>query len=224
MILCEKDNVNDIVNIYSLKEKKKELKRYKAALLLTAKKDELFMKFSTTDELEINGVTRGNGIKLNSKYNSLSKDTYEHSYPYPEKQLIHECIISKYLNDELVNATMLSVSQKDKTNDLLITTDVKLPDYRNNSFVLENLLNLPKELSTIQLIQSSNLSELYRRMVSEKLDISEQLKYFSIEYVNGVDFREVEKLYNCGLLEKESFIDCKRKINESYKILQMIRH
>ena len=228
MYICEKDNDKDIINIYSLNAKIEKLKRYKAAILLAGKRESLFYKFSTTDGFEITTARNGSTVKLDSNKNTLEKEQVETTYPYSEKLLIQQCIISKYLNSELNNATMLTIDKIEKNNhinrDFLITTDVKTDNYNFNGFTLENLLNLPKELSTIHLIESNNLNELYKRVIYEKLNIDEQLELFRLNYIDSIDYKDIEKLYNAGLISKEPYYECKMKIAEGSKILKMIKH
>lgn len=219
MYLCEKKD--DIVNVYMLNKKQKELKRYKQILLLT-KKEKLFYKLFSDDSLKLSNLCRGNDISI-SNDDILTDDFIGKTYPYTEKLLAHEAIISMYADDKLENAKVASIKNGKEEKDYVITTGIQI-DNNTDKFSVENMLNLPQELTAIQLIESSNWSKLYDKVNKNNLNIDDQLKLFKLEYIDSIDFKKIEMLYNAGIIYEQDFRTAQRRINEQSKVLQMIKH
>lgn len=81
---------------------------------------------------------------------------------------------------------------------------------------IEDIIEIPKSLYLLQLLQQENF------IVIKDEDFSEQLNLFNFSYINQISLDELEKMDNCGITEN-AYSKTINKANNDEHILKLLK-
>ena len=226
------DRKDNSIDIYSICANEEKIKEYKKSIISCLDIDELFYQLTTnnsyiksqfvdSDNLSqplffSNGVIMGNKgwIKL-----VPMKDTSSYNYQNQKE------LIEKYIEGEYDNLSIKSVIENRtgsnnlyKNYELLLVENFiekrnAISTFRKAWSECNNVINLPRKLFLLYLLQHGE----YGRLVFE--NINEQLTLFDIEYLKSVSIIDIKNMLGTGLFS-DTLTDIDNKANNGSKILQ----
>lgn len=234
MYLYDKKGNN--IDIYSFEPTKKDLVEYRARLLQQKDPKDLFYKFETTSKTITNRFLNGDELDFHSIqkedkssdcsdwWAQLGKDTYDCTYPYKSKKVEQQELIQKYINGDFSTIIPTRIFEfipqddsADYINNFLVTTpptEIYSNVEKRKYYSLENIIDLPTKLCTLQLLQNGR----FKQVLYNNLDFQEQLELFKIKRLNTVSVKEMEKMFKYGLLTG-TYDEVLKNISDTQKIL-----
>lgn len=224
------DRKDNSIDIYTMNPKVEELKRYRKNVIKRQKIEEMFyslktncqntlIKFNTYEDIDIKFLDYDNDNAIEIGYWSKLRPMGKVE-PY-EKEIQQE-IIEKYIEGGYDSTKPVKIFEyaweDDIANELnrLVKTESEKIIHRNsqgNVWEIKNLINLPKNLYLLQLLQQGK----YGRLILE--NITRQLSLFDIEYLKSVNIMDIKDMIETGLVSG-TLSDAIDKANIGSKILQ----
>lgn len=221
------------IHIYRMEPKEEELKKYRKKLL--KKHEPIFYDLKTNSEDTIKGLFNRDEIDIRSiNYNSSSQwSTIEKNdksnireeelkpYDY-EQRKVQKNMMKRYINGEYSTLEPTRVYEFIYEDDLDCTVYKFLKpncarniNKEQNIWQIENMMDLPKKLYLLQLLQLGD----FEKLISE--DIKEQFQLFDINYWETMRKNKISEMIETGLFS-ESFDDIMKKVEKSSKVLQKV--
>lgn len=230
LIYDKKDNS---IDIYSIQEKKDELKRFKKSVLQKHKNEQLFyslktnceqtiQRFRDADDLDIRFLSYDNSTPLDvGTWSSINVMQNSYSYDTQTQKEILEKYIDGAYDDLVPTRTSEFIWQDDldcEIHRLLKPEEARIvsQNSQGNVWEIKNMINLPRSLYLLHLLQHGKFSKL----VSE--NITRQLNLFEIDYLRSVSLKDIEDMIKTGLVSG-TVIGAIEKAETGSKILQKIK-
>lgn len=228
MLIYDKKDTE--IDVYSIEANTEKIKDYKKRIIDSLDVDELFYKLTTNSSNIVSKIKNNsyqpliysNGAFMDNRgWLKLiqMKDTFSYD-PQRRKE-----IIEKYIEGEYDNLDIKSIIERIfkggsiyKNHSLLLvenfsSTRNTIGDFREVLFEYNNVVDLPKKLYLLYLLQHGE----YGRLISE--DITEQLSLFDINYLKSVSMSDIKEMIDTGLFS-DTLLDIDKKSNIGSKILQ----
>lgn len=127
-------------------------------------------------------------------------------------------LLQHFYNNEYVNSHVARVELKAKLMYLLIASNYIISKKENGKLIMkvEDIINLPKSLYLLQLLEQEKFSLIAGE------DLSEQLDLFDFCYVNNISLKELQKTDACGIT-KGAYLKTINKSNNDKYILQLLK-
>lgn len=211
------------IDIYTLKAKKEELKNYKKNILLRLKQEDLFYTFKTNYETFLNKFNYAKNINFNYNNEKKLKHWFE---LYKTKELnsddfeIQKSIIDKYIEGEYNLLIPTKTIKKHIYNESENSVYYFLKPEKGKTikkhnqertFEIKNMINLPKKLYLLHLIEQGIFYDLIKE------DIEEQLKLFDLSFSKRISINNSNDIYSIS-----SICNNTKKIENDSKILKKI--
>lgn len=225
------DKKDDSIDIYTLQARQEELKKYRKEVLQGYDTSSLFYCLKTGVESIAKNFLKGGDFdicdvdsrgwrKLDSGWSLIDRMSKKVSDSDIE---IQKKILEKYIEGEysslvpsrVYDTTVEHVEYYDK---YLFLKPEKIKEIWNSIIFwqINNMLNLPRNLYLLQLIELGRFEQL------TKENIKEQLQLFDIDYSKRVKVSEIEELLSTSLVSGK-IEDVIKKAKVGSKILQKIR-
>lgn len=229
------DRKDTEIDIYSIEANTEKIKDYKKRIIDSLDEDELFYKLTTNSSCFISQTTIkdnlfqplffSNGVFIDNKvWLKLirMKDTFSYDSQRQKE------IIEKYIEGEYDNLNIKSIIERIskggsiyKNHSLLLVENFSptrntIGDFREVLFEYNNVVDLPKKLYLLYLLQHGE----YERLISE--DITEQLSLFDIYYLKSVSMSDIKEMIDTGLFS-DTLLDIDKKSNVGSKVLQKVK-
>ncbi len=224
------------IDIYQMNPKEKKLRDYRKKSL--EEQDTIFYDLKTNcedtilslfhkDELDIRVLECNSSSQWSFiEKNDMSKKPKKEIKPYDyEKRQIQKDMIKKYINGEYGTLEPTRVFEFIPEDDLdcavyhLLRSEnatmVPLSDFKE-IWQVQNMMNLPKNLYLLQLLQLRDFEKL------EFEDITKQLQLFDIDYSKSVKISDAFDMLETGLVSG-TVDDVMKKVEASSKIFQKVR-
>lgn len=219
------DKKSDAIDLYTIEEDSRKIKRYKKEVLQRNKGANLFLSLKTNNERTINEFNGSTDIEYCSLNYDDSTPTnlgyYSQIYQSNKQDDILEQYIEGYY-DSIIPKRVYTYSKEDGLDHelfhLLALEEVRkaYPTLRGSEYSIQNMLNLPTTLYLLQLLQLGKYENLASR------DISRLLELFNIEYLKSVKLSEIEEVLATGLVNG-SMEEVLKKAETSSLILRKVR-
>jgi hypothetical protein len=228
MFLYEKKE--SAVNVYSLEAKKDALKEYRKQILVKEKLNELFWlleidsknildRFIREDEIDI-GFLRENDNN-SSWWSNFQPQDSKNATLTKTKEILYQGIVNKYINGELADKDITIAFIPDGGVDcylgsyMQIDNPITIDSTESKKYYrLENIMKLPTELLVLHLLETGKFDAILRY----GFDFNKQISLFEIDKVDSIDYEEINKMINFGLLNNARKIE--NTINVTEKILK----
>lgn len=224
------DRKGNSIDVYTMNPKEEELKRYRKNVMRRQKVEEMFYslktncpntltKFNTNEDVDIKFLDYDNDTVIDVGYWS-SLNPMENVEPY-EKEM-QQKIIENYIEGVYDSVKPVKVFdynwEDDVTTDLnrLLKTEpekIVCIHSRGNTWEIKNLINLPKSLYLLHLLQHGQ----YGRLIFE--NITKQLSLFDIEYLKSISIMDIKNVIETGLVSGTLY-DAVSRADVGSKILQ----
>lgn len=224
------DRKGNSIDIYTMNPKVEEVKRYRKSVIRRHKTEIMFYTLRTNCKDTIANFNEGGEIDI--KLLNYDKDTIIEVSPWssleslgnlePSEVETQQEIIERYIEGEYDSVNPVKTFDyncKDdiftELNRLLKTESEKIvtKNSQGNIWEIKNIINLPKSLYLLQLLQQGK----YGRLISE--NITRQLSLFDIEYLKSVNIMDIKDMIETGLVSGTLF-EAVSKANIGSKILQ----
>ena len=188
------DKKDDSIDIYSIQAKKEELKKFRKNVLQKHKNEQLFYylrtncektieRFKTADDIDISFLNYDNSSPLDvGTWSSIDIMQNLHSCVIQtQKEILEKYIDGTY--DDLITTRTFELICKDdldcEIHRLLKPEEAKIVSQNShgNVWEIKNMINLPRNLYLLHLLQHGKFSKL----TSE--NITRQLQLFEIDYL-----------------------------------------
>lgn len=195
------DKKGDTIEIYTIKEKTEELKKYKKGVISRCK-EPMFYSFKTNIENTAHAFENSREIwqfKLNRDYYSVfDNNEFSSLEVIPEnKEMLNKYILGDYNTLKPIISTDYDYEkQKDKVvHKFIRPEEAKITTYSSNkSWTFNNVIDLPQNLYLLQLLLVGD----YKNLVNA--NISKQLSLFEIEYLKSVNLLQIKEMIETGLV------------------------
>ncbi len=227
------------INIYSFEPIRSDMARYKEKVLKETDNNNLFYRFETTSEtiqkrflngyeIDINTIQKDDNSKdFSDWWAQLGNDTYRDIDPFKTKKIEQQEIIKKYINGEYSDVTptrilnYLKYSTTYYQNVFLVTaqpSSIYSSIEKRTYYKLENIINLPVELAILQLLEKG----MFSQVLGSYLNIKDQLKLFKIELLDSVSIKEMNKMFDYGILT-DAYSEAMQNVSNTQKILEKLK-
>ena len=227
------DKKEDSIDIYSIHGKKEELKKFRKSVLQRHKNDNLFYYLRTNNEKTIQKFESAKDIdyKFLDYENSTPLDVGTWSTIGQMKEIskydlqTQQEVLEKYIEgdyDSLVPTRVFEFTWKDdldcETHRLIKPEEAKVifQNSHGNVWQISNMINLPRNLYLLQLLQQGR----YDVLTSE--NISRQLQLFDIEYLKNIKLSDIQEMLSTGLVN-ETIESAIKKAETGSRILQKVK-
>ena len=209
MLIYDKNGNN--IDIYTMNPKLEELKRYRKNVMKRQKIEEMFyslktncpntlIKFNTSEDVDIKFLDYDNDTVIETGYWSRLCPMGDVG-PYDKE--IQQKIIENYIEgvyDSIRPVKVFDYNWEDdittEFNRLLQTEGARIviKNSQGNVWEIKNMINLPRSLYLLHLLQQGKYGEL----ISE--NITRQLSLFDIEYLKKVKIMDIKNAIETGLV------------------------
>lgn len=228
MLIYDKNGNN--IDIYTMNPKLEELKRYRKNVIRRQKIEDMFYslktncpntltKFNTNEDVDIKFLDYDNDMVIETGYWSRLCPMGNVG-PYDKE--IQQKIIENYIEgvyDSVKPVKVFDYNWEDdittELNRLLKTEPEKIVNIhsRRNTWEINNLINLPKSLYLLHLLQHGQ----YGRLLFE--NITRQLSLFDIEYLKSISIVDIKNVIETSLVSGTLY-DAVSRADVGSKILQ----
>lgn len=207
------------IDIYHMNPKKKKLKEYRKKLLLDAK-DPIMYRLRTNNKAAIDRMLGQKEVDI--YYVNCKGKTWSSIEALDWKGLsLQKDILIKYVNGKystleptrVLDNFDCTVYRFLRPNDVEI--EQKSSEYKP-TWQIDNMINLPKKLYLLQLLQLGDFEELVSK------DIEKQLQLFDINYWRSVKIDDVSDMIETGLVSGTAQ-EMMKKVKASSKILKKVK-
>lgn len=224
------DQKGNNIDVYTMNPKVEELKKYRRNVMRRQKIEDMFYslktncpntinKFNTNEDIDIKFLDYDNDTVIETGYWSRLRPMKDVE-PY-EKEMQQE-IIERYIEgvfDSIRPVKVFDYNWEDdittELNRLLTTEHEKIVNIhsRGNTWEVKNIINLPKSLYLLHLLQHGQ----YGRLIFE--NITKQLSLFDIEYLKSISIMDIKNVIETGLVSGTLY-DAVSRADVGSKILQ----
>lgn len=214
MLIYDKNGNN--IDIYTMNPKLEELKRYRKNVMKRQKIEEMFyslktncpntlIKFNTSEDVDIKFLDYDNDTVIETGYWSRLCPMGDVG-PYDKE--IQQKIIENYIEgvyDSIRPVKVFDYNWEDdittEFNRLLQTEGARIviKNSQGNVWEIKNMINLPRSLYLLHLLQQGKYGEL----ISE--NITRQLSLFDIEYLKSISIMDIKEMIETGLVSGTLF-------------------
>lgn len=228
------DRKGNNIDVYTMNPKVEELKRYRKNVMRRQKTEDIFYRLKTNCPDTIERIRRWSNIDI--KLLNYDEDTIIvvrlGVKPWSKFQLmgnvepcekkVQQQIIERYIEGEYDSINPLKVLncnwndvKCDEFNRLLQTEGARIviKNSQGNVWEIKNMINLPRSLYLLHLLQQGKYGEL----ISE--NITRQLSLFDIEYLKSISIMDIKEMIETGLVSGTLF-DAVSRADVGSKILQ----
>lgn len=222
------------IDVYSFLADKKALIEYKKKILENQDIYKLFYSLETTNENIKNRFIEADELNirfLNHEYKTQNMSDWwselkcEKSFS-KSKQNTYEKLLERYINGEFFNIIPTRTFKVEDgvdsyINNFLCTSKPKriYSNIEKRSYYrFENIIDLPKELCALQLLENGEFSKL----LSTKLSYEDLLKLFSIKQVGSVNIQKLQKMFAFELLPG-TYEDTMMKVDITGHVLKKVK-
>lgn len=231
------DKKDDTIDTYSIKADKDALIRYRRSILENIDINEIFYTVETNNFDIINRVITEQKLDitfLEPAWKSKNPSDYWLQFRQEKsssefKLGIYKEVLFKYICGEFSKLSLtrgfIPVEGLDDCIGSFLVTNNPASVYtsvdRKSYYRIENILNLPNELCTLQLLENGELLQLIATM----LNYDEPLKCFSALEIIETNIEDIKIMFDSGLLQGtyKNFIDKVDAIQKVLKRLETIR-
>lgn len=224
------DRKENSIDIYTMNPKVEELKKYRKNVMRRQRIEEMFYSLKTNCKDTIERISYCSNVDI--KLLNYDKDTIIGVRPWSRLQLmwnvepcekeIQQELIEKYIEGEYDSVNPVKILECNwdnvkcvELNRLLKTTGARIvtKNSQGNVWEIKNMINLPKSLFLLHLLQQGKYGELIFE------NITRQLSLFDIEYLKSVNIMDIKDMIETGLVSG-TLSDAIDKANIGSKILQ----
>ena len=224
------DQKGNNIDVYTMNPKVEELKKYRRNVMRRQKIEDMFYSLKTNCKETIESISRGSEVDI--KILNFDKDSITGERLWSNLQLmgnvepcekeVQQEIIEKYIDGVYDSVKPVKVSDCNwddlkcvELNRLLKTSGARIvtKNSQGNVWEIKNMINLPRSLYLLHLLQQGKYGEL----ISE--NITKQLSLFDIEYLKSVNILDIKDMIETGLVSGTLF-NAVEKANIGSKILQ----
>lgn len=191
---------DDKIEIYDMKGKSEEIKKYRKGVISRHKNDDLFYSLKTNNLRTRKEFENFNEIFLYSisfdNYDPLDVSSYsELKLSEYRNDILERYLVGLYDGLEPINVFKVNKLQKEIVHRFLRTSDVEENDINfHRIWEFNNLIDLPRELYILQLLLLGKFKEL------ENENIRKQLSLFEVNHLKSVKLLEIKEMLETGLV------------------------
>lgn len=185
--------------------------QYDDSLLLEAYTGETFNDKILSASYADNDSEERKNSNAYRRYHVLKSDHRSKSH--------NELLLNYYVSGYLTDRSVVQIQYPEIMKYYLLINaryDLIHSDDYGKNYMMNDIIQLPKSLYLLQLLEQGRFTSL------DGKDISEQLALFTLEKINEVTLEEIKKMDSCGITQDAYSKAIKKAENDAY-ILKLIK-